>query len=877
MRNARFSGLGVRWLLGAIIIGVLIGVLLGRISARALSGDLLTGLALLVIGLGAATALVFIGWLLGRASAGQKPSTLFTPTISDTVEPQPTSPQSVQTGSVPAVGFEPETTVSPVAPSALPLSSPGPLPAAPVEPKAAGARVLALGSHLALRADGGRLAVRLSRLFGYETLQVAVGFDTGWFARLSSSTGRQQMASEGRVWLKRGDSLPWLLFVGALLVYAITRLVSLDQFPINFFADEAVQVTNAIDLVHRGFRDPQGGLFPVYFNVFFFINPDIAVYLHAITASLFGESIVVARATSAILTLIAAGAVGLMLKQVFNARYWWSAVLLLAVTPVWFQHSRTAFDAAGMAAFYALFIVFYLLYRYRSPRYLYLAVVFAGLTFYAYPSGQVAIGALALFLLLVDIRYHLQHLRTLLWALPLAIVLVIPFVRFQQLHPDAVAYHLSQDNSYWLQNVPLSDKLAQFADTYFRVISPGYWFLPNTLDLIRHRMEGYSFLPLVELPLLLLGLALCVRYFKESKYRTLLVALIVAPIGGALVDVGILRTLAFVIPVSIISAIGLEWILTRIKRPRTALVISLVVFALLSVMGIAMLQDALTNGPTWFSDYTLYGMQWGSKQIYVDKLPQVLDDNPDATVFISDSWANGSDIFPRFFSVDPARVQVKTVLAWLQKKTPLPANAIFVMTPDEYNQASTSPKFQNVDVLDTIPYPNGKDGFYIAHVEYADNADAVFAQELEVQRQLLTESVTIDGQKATVAHTKFDIGNLQAIFDGDLKTVARGVEANPLVLDIQFATPRQIQKLSAYFGKANVHLLARAYSADGGDPTVYEQDYNYINITTEIPAGQVAELALDKGPAKISRLRVEITYTNSDETAHVHVFDMKFQ
>ncbi|MFN8499390.1 MAG: hypothetical protein U0641_16190, partial [Anaerolineae bacterium] len=59
---------------------------------------------------------------------------------------------------------------------------------------------------------------------------------------------------------------PWLLFGGALLVYAITRFVALPQFPIYFFTDEAIHPVLGTELIARGFRDAQGRLFPPYFQ-----------------------------------------------------------------------------------------------------------------------------------------------------------------------------------------------------------------------------------------------------------------------------------------------------------------------------------------------------------------------------------------------------------------------------------------------------------------------------------------------------------------------------------------------------------------------------------------------------------------------------------
>ncbi len=666
-----------------------------------------------------------------------------------------------------------------------------------------------------------------------------------------------------------------LLFAGSLIVYAITRLFALDEFPINFFADEANQVVTAVDLAKRGFRDPQGVLFPMYFHLNAFYYPDIAVYFHVLTASLFGKSIVVARATSALLTILAAGAVGLLLKQIFRARYWWTAVLLLAMMPAWFMFSRTAFDFVTMSSLYALFLLFYLLYRYRSPRYIYLALIFGAATFYAYPMGQAAMGLLTLFLLISDLRYHWQQRYILLRAALLALVMAIPFIRFGLLFPGETAYHLRAVNSYWTQDIPLMEKIGRWASITLRTLSPGYWFLPNQPDFIRHELKGYGFMPLIELPVLLIGVVVCLRRFKESKYRALLAALVVVPVSAAVTDAAIIRVLAFVMPATIVSALGLEWLLTRIKRARSIAVTSFALFGILAGLSLGMLQDALTNGPTWYSDYTLYGMQWGAKQIFQAALPNYIETHPAGPIYVSHTWANGTDIFSRFFETSP-RVQIATIDGWLEKKLFLDPNAVFIMPPNEYEKARHSPKFKNVEVEDIILYPDGRDGFYIARLEYADNADQIIAAERAALRQLVTEPVTMDGEGASLAHTKFDIGATQSMLDGDLYTLARGVEANPLVLDFKFAKPRALQGLAIYLGKTNSKVIARLYASDASPPVEYAANFRNAE-SAQVPAGPVAQMSFDDAPLEVTRLYLEIWIPESDETAHVHVFELKLR
>jgi hypothetical protein len=303
-------------------------------------------------------------------------------------------------------------------------------------------------------------------------------------------------------------SLEMTLFGFALGVYLLTRLVGLASFPIYFFTDEAVQTVSAIDLIRDHFRDQEGIFLPTYFKNGPFYNLSLSVYLQILPYLLFGKSVLVTRGTSVLVSLLAAGSVSLILRDIFNVRYWWSGVLLLAVAPAWFLHSRTAFEVVIFVSFYAAFLYAYLLYRCRSPRYLTVAVLLGALSFYSYSPGQVVMTATALLLFLSDFNYHWQNRRTLLRGLALLFLLAIPYLRFRLQQPEAPLDHLRSLGSYWVQPLPLSEKISHYLSEYLYGLSPGYWFIPNERDLPRHLMKGYGHLLRWTLPFAALGLVL---------------------------------------------------------------------------------------------------------------------------------------------------------------------------------------------------------------------------------------------------------------------------------------------------------------------------------------------------------------------------------
>ncbi len=370
--------------------------------------------------------------------------------------------------------------------------------------------------------------------------------------------------------LQAYDLATWL-FLATLVVYLGTRLIGLTQFPIYFFTDEAVQSQSMIDLIHNGYRDTNDILFPTYFRNGEYYNLGLSVYLQWLPSLLFGKSAAVTRATSVLVTLLAAISVGLVLRDIFKLKYWWTGPLLLSITPAWFLHSRTAFETAEFVALYAGTLCAYLFYRYKTSRYFYLALFLGALSFYTYSPAQLIVPLTALGLLLSDWRYHWQNRHTVLFGLGLGIILALPYVRSSLYNPNAPFAHLHTLWSYWYQNIPFSQKIARYLSEFGVGLSPWYWYAPNGRDLSRHLMKGYGNILIASLPFALLGLAQAIRNLRMPAWRTVLIALMVSPAAAALVQVSITRSLVLVIPAAILTASGLEGVLRWIQDPGSRL------------------------------------------------------------------------------------------------------------------------------------------------------------------------------------------------------------------------------------------------------------------------------------------------------------------
>jgi hypothetical protein len=725
------------------------------------------------------------------------------------------------------------------------------------------------------------------------------------------------------------------LFYLALVIYLLTRLTGLTRWPIYFFTDEAVQTNFAAELWKGGLTWHNGEVLPTFFENAGQYEMNFSVYSQIVPYLIFGKSVFVNRAVSVLVTLLGMAAVGLMLKKSFRLPQWWSGVLMLSIIPAWFIHSRTSFESAEAVAFYAVFLYFYFLYREENPKYLFPALFFGALCAYTYSPAQMVMLVCGVLLLLSDLRYHCQHRKTALLGLLFLGVLALPYIRFLIEHPSANKEQLAIVSSVWLRNIPVTEKLQLYVGEYLKGFDPRYWYLPNAPesiyhDIARHLMKGYGHIALWSLPFALAGLLLCLGNMRHSRFRVLLIALLAAPSGAALAQITVTRSLFIVVPVALLTSIGIGWLLIlleargeetpefldvwrdRVRRflallssyrrtrsipavgrglrafwsrwqaqtdqalqnfrgiariPRFTL--SLGLFAVLTFVNGYMLWDGLANGPTWYTDYQLYGMQYGGEQLST-ALQEYLKVNPDTNFIITTSWANGTDELFRFFLPEDFRYRAGTVDEYMQSVLPIAEQDVFVTTLGEYQRAEASGRFAEIRVEETIPYPDGTPGFYFVRLRYIDNIQQIIDQEKAAQAQPVEETLDLRGEKIRVVHSRFDNGSIASGFDGDARSLMRTQTANPMMLEMYFPAPRRFTAVHILVGGGPTRLTVFVFPVGGGDP---------VEKSTEVPrASDFRDVAvtLDE-PVESEQLRLEILTVGEGEPNHVHVYEMRLE
>ena len=490
-------------------------------------------------------------------------------------------------------------------------------------------------------------------------------------------------------------------------------------------------------------------------------------------------------------------------------------------------------------------------------------------------------------LLLSDAGYHWQQRRYALRGAGLALLLALPYLRFWYNSPETGVDHLRQLSSYWVQPLPLGEKINRYFKEYFYGLSVGYWFIPNERDLERHLMRGYGHLLRPLLPFMLLGVLNSLRKIRQSEQRLLLISALAAPAGAALVGIGITRVLVFVIPASLWAASGLSQMLSWLenlgqswaKLTRTSPAdpagglripysyLALPTLLVLSVANLGLLSDALRNGPTWYTNYGMGGLQFGASRLF-QEIEASLAENPKRKIICSPNWANGTDVLARFFLGDPLPIQLGSVDGHFHQHLPLDDNTMFVVTPDEYRQVYTSQKFTAIRVLKTIPYPTGEPGFYFMRMRYVDNIDEILAAEQADRRALQEDEIEFMGQIAQVSYPSLDMGEVRLMFDGDPYTFGRTWEANPARISLELSEPINLHGLEVIIGSIEARIIAEVFPEGSGEPQTFR--------TTRKGSVEQPAIQLDFGGQIVTRkLNLVVEDIHQTEPAHVHIWEIR--
>ena len=394
----------------------------------------------------------------------------------------------------------------------------------------------------------------------------------------------------------------------ALLTAAVVvrNLTALSTTPPGLYLDEASIGYNAWSIAHHGV-DEHGNAWPLYFQAFGEYKNPVYVYALVPLARFLPMTATTVRLPAALFGLAAIGFVTLASWRVSRSR--WIALLAFAVaafTPWLTQESRVGFEVISMVA--ALAGALWCLAgegRTTTARFA-SAGVFLAVSIFAYSTGRVEVLLFTVVFIAVFARRRFRRW----WTVPAIVGVGYVLLGVWALrHPGALTAEFNL-RSIASDGAPLGTLIGRWAGNYISYFSPDFLFIHGDSNL-RHNTGYAGMLLAIVAPLLLLGLAGCVRRRREALPKLVVACLVLGPAAAAAINnYGQPHSLrsAVMLPFWLLLAvIGLDearHLVGRMVLTRAALVALFA--AALGVQGSLYMVDMYTAYPVraavWFDD-----------------------------------------------------------------------------------------------------------------------------------------------------------------------------------------------------------------------------------------------------------------------------------
>jgi len=193
----------------------------------------------------------------------------------------------------------------------------------------------------------------------------------------------------------------------------------------------------------------------------------------------------------------------------------------------------------------------------------------------------------------------------------------------------------------------------------------------------------------------------------------------------------------------------------------------------------------------------------------------------------------------------------------------------FVLIPAEWEAINASNKFTNIQVDKILYYPNGKPGFYFVRAQYAGDVEQILQDEIAARHQLQEAKVNIGSELVNVKYSYLDMGTIENLFDGNKQTLVRTMEANPFILEADFAVSRSMSGVVVTIGAMEAEITLRVTTDDG-------QVKEYRTVFKATPENLTTEIDFEE-TWPVRTLHIEVRNINAGEPANVHVTEIELK
>jgi len=403
--------------------------------------------------------------------------------------------------------------------------------------------------------------------------------------------------ARGRTALRDPERLAWFA-AAALTAWAL--LHALTAIPDGCYHDEVSIGFNARAIWHTG-ADQYGVRFPLYYLGIGDWKGPLPLYAIVLSTAVLGNSVLALRLPGVLFATGMAALLAACIRRLTGNRALarWLALLSLWVPSI-FYYARSGTAEPACFPFFTTLAIFAVLRFEGQPSRARAAAAggLLGLAAYAYPAARlfaplIAVGAVICFLLHAPTRRHVGI------VVAAGLVVAAPMAIFVARRPDALLVRLQGMSIFGTS--PSRWQVAQlFARNYVSHFGFDFLFRTGQKGHQHWHNIGTGFLPCWMLLPLVLGVLVLLRGRRRVFHRFLLIALLAAPVPASFTidDVPHPNRILHLVPILVLlSALGAQQLLARLRPGRSGVVALLLVAAL---EGAGMARQYFTEFPRVF-------------------------------------------------------------------------------------------------------------------------------------------------------------------------------------------------------------------------------------------------------------------------------------
>lgn len=311
-----------------------------------------------------------------------------------------------------------------------------------------------------------------------------------------------------------------ILFWMILLLGIVLRCIRFGQVPAGVNQDEAMAAVDAEALLEYG-TDRYGTFLPVHFTAWKVSQMSVLLsYCMVPFLKLSGFHIVAVRLPMLLASVGGIALVYLIGKKLFDEKFALAAMLLTVINPWQFMQSRWSLDC-NLFPHVFLLAFYLLLLGLEKRRYLYLSMVFFGLTFYCYGIAAYSVTAfLFVFFLWCLWKKQLKFREGVLCAvifivtaLPEVVVLIINSFHLSTIETPFFTMPFFPDSVRGDDILLLNFSFSQLGKNVKALVSQVFLQLP---DIFFNSIPQFGPLYHISIPFILIGIVVfTVRLFRE--------------------------------------------------------------------------------------------------------------------------------------------------------------------------------------------------------------------------------------------------------------------------------------------------------------------------------------------------------------------------